>query len=133
VSVIKAVDVAFVRFAVPDMARQRGFLKDFGMIEVGEVDGTLFLRGAGPAPFCYALSQGEPAFLGFGIWAKDRADLEAIAAHDGVSVEALNSPGGGFRARLTDPDGFCVDVVAGQTMNAPSAVATPFLLISAES
>ncbi len=124
-SVIKAVDVAYVRFAVPDMARQRAFLKDFGMIEVGEVDGTVYLRGAGEAQFCYALSLGEPAFLGLGIWAKDRADLEAIAAHDGVMVEAINSPGGGFRARLTDPDGFCVDVVAGQAMNPPVATTTP--------
>jgi catechol 2,3-dioxygenase-like lactoylglutathione lyase family enzyme len=124
-SVIKAVDVAYVRFAVPDLAKQRAFLKDFGMIEVGEVDGTLYLRGAGEAPFCYALSQGEPGFLGLGVWAKDRADLNAIAAHDGVSVEPLTSPGGGFRARLTDPDGYCVDVVAGQTMNPPSAAAAP--------
>jgi catechol 2,3-dioxygenase-like lactoylglutathione lyase family enzyme len=124
-SVIKAVDVAYVRFAVPDMAKQRAFLSDFGMTEVGEVDGTLYLRGAGEAPFCYALSQGEPAFLGLGVWAKDRADLEAIAAHDGVAVEALNSPGGGFRVRLTDPDGFCIDVVAGQVMNTPIGATAP--------
>lgn len=124
-SVIKAVDVAYVRFAVPDMAKQRAFLSDFGMTEVGEVDGTLYLRGAGDAHFCYALSQGDPAFLGLGVWAKDRGDLDAIAAHDGVTVEPLTSPGGGFRARLTDPDGFCVDVIAGQKMNAPDAAAAP--------
>jgi catechol 2,3-dioxygenase-like lactoylglutathione lyase family enzyme len=122
-SVIKAVDVAYVHFAVPDIAKQRAFLADFGMTEVGEVDGTLYLRGAGEAPFCYALSQGEPAFLGLGVWAKDRTDLDAIAAHDGVAVEALTSPGGGFRARLTDPDGLCIDVISGQIMNTPAAAA----------
>ncbi len=125
VSVIKALDVAFVRFAVPDVEKQRTFLKDFGLIEVGDVDGTFYLRGAGPAPFCYALSQGEPAFLGFGVWAKDRSDLDALAAHDGVAVEPLTSPGGGFRVRLTDPDGIRVDVVTGQAMSTPIPAIAP--------
>jgi catechol 2,3-dioxygenase-like lactoylglutathione lyase family enzyme len=125
VSVVKAIDLAYVRFAVPDLATQLAFLKDFGMIEVAEIDDTFYLRGAGVAPFCYALSIGEPAFLGLGLWVKDRSDVHAIAAHDGVAVEPLGSPGGGFRARLTDPDGFCVDVVAGQTMRADIPPGTP--------
>jgi catechol 2,3-dioxygenase-like lactoylglutathione lyase family enzyme len=127
-SLIKAVDVAFVHFAVPDVAKQRTFLEDFGMTLVDEIDGTLYFSGAGKTPFCYALSNGDSAFLGFGIWAKDRADLEAIALHDGAEVEAMTSPGGGFRVRLTDPDGIRVDVIAGQKMTEPdsSSAAMPW-------
>jgi catechol 2,3-dioxygenase-like lactoylglutathione lyase family enzyme len=111
--------VAYVRFVVRDLARQRAFLKDFGLIEVGEHAGTLYLRGTATAPFCYAVSQGETRFAGFALWAKNLADLEAVAAHDGVPVEALDAPGGGWVARLTDPDGMTVEVVAGQTMAEP--------------
>ena len=122
-SVIKAVDVTHVRFVVPDLAKQRAFLKEFGLIEVGERAGTLYLRGTASAPFCYAVSQGDAAFAGFGIWAKYLADLEAVAAHDGVPVEPLDAPGGGWVARLTDPDGITVEVVAGQTMADPLPIA----------
>jgi catechol 2,3-dioxygenase-like lactoylglutathione lyase family enzyme len=124
-SVIKAVDVAHVRFVVADLAKQRAFLKDFGLIEVGEQAGTVYFRGTSSAPFCYAVSQGDTAFAGFGLWAKDLADLNAVAAHDGVPVEPLDAPGGGWIARLTDPDGIAVEVVAGQTMAEPLSTQPP--------
>ncbi len=118
-SIIKAVDVAYVRFSVPDLAKQLAFLKEFGLIEVGEQAGAVYLRGTSSAPFCYAVREGETAFAGFGIWAESLADLEAVAGHDGVPVEPLDAPGGGWLARLTDPDGITVEVVAGQTMADP--------------
>jgi catechol 2,3-dioxygenase-like lactoylglutathione lyase family enzyme len=121
-SIIKAVDVAYVRFSVPDLAKQRAFLKDFGLIEVEDRAGTLYLRGTSSAPFCYAVSQGKAAFAGFGIWAKDLDDLKAVAAHDSQPVEALDAPGGGWVVRLTDPDGITVEVVAGQTLADPLPV-----------
>ncbi|CAM4187592.1 VOC domain-containing protein [Novosphingobium lubricantis] len=124
-SIIKAVDVAYVRFAAPDLASQLKFLHDFGFVTAGEVDTTTYLRGHGNAPFCYAVEQGEPAFLSFGIWAKSLAELEAIAAHDGTIVEKLDSPGGGYRTILTDPDGFKVEVVAGQQMAQAEPLAPP--------
>ena len=123
-SLIKALDVAYVRFSVPDLARQRAFLRDFGLIEkAGDADGMVYFRGQGAAPFCYTMQEGEPAFLGLGVYAADRADLDKIAAHDGAAVEATDAPGGGYRVRLTDPNGFVVDVVAGQTPVAPIPVA----------
>jgi catechol 2,3-dioxygenase-like lactoylglutathione lyase family enzyme len=124
-SVIKAVDVAHVRFVVPDLEKQRAFLKEFGLIEVGEHAGTVYLRGTASMPFCYAVSQGDRAFAGFGLWAKDVDDLAAVAAHDGVPVEPLDAPGGGWVARLTDPDGIAVEVVAGQTPAPPLPVPQP--------
>jgi len=126
-SIIQAIDVAHVRFVVPDLAKQRAFLKEFGLIEVAEQAGTVYLRGTSQAPFCYAVSEGEAAFAGFGIWAKDLADLEAVAAHDGVPVEPLDAPGGGWIARLTDPDGITVEVVTGQTMAEPLPTPQPMV------
>tara|TARA_A100001391_G_scaffold119260_1_gene81180 strand:- start:26907 stop:27815 length:909 start_codon:yes stop_codon:yes gene_type:complete len=114
-----------VRFAVPDIDLQRAFLKDFGLIETGESEGAIYFRAAGPAPYCYVLTQGEPAFLGFGVWARDMEDLAAIASHDGAEIQASAAPGGGSFVRLVDPDGVEVDVVAGQDMAEPLAAEDP--------
>jgi catechol 2,3-dioxygenase-like lactoylglutathione lyase family enzyme len=38
---------------------------------------------------------------------------QTLAALDGVAVEATNRPGGGQKVRLSDPDGFVVEVIAG--------------------
>ncbi|QUD90218.1 VOC family protein [Phenylobacterium montanum] len=118
-SITKAIDVAFVRFRAPDLNLMRRFLLDFGMADAKPgmpEGGPIYMRGAQAGPFIHATEQGDPGFAGYGIWVKDRADLDRLAAHDRVPVEALESPGGGFRVRLTDPDGFTVDVVAGQQM-----------------
>ena len=40
--------------------------------------------------------------------------MEKLAAADGLAVEHNEAPGGGKIVRLTDPDGFLVEVVAGQ-------------------
>ena len=47
---IKVEDIAFVRFRAPDLGEMRRFLDDFGL-ESEIQDGTLYARGAGPAPF----------------------------------------------------------------------------------
>jgi catechol 2,3-dioxygenase-like lactoylglutathione lyase family enzyme len=126
-SIIQAVDVAHVRFVVADLAKQRAFLKEFGLIEVATHDGTVYLRGTSQAPFCYAVREGDTAFAGFGIWARDLADLAKVAAHDGVPVEPLDAPGGGWVARLTDPDGITVEVVAGQILAEPLPTPRPVI------
>ncbi len=126
-SIITAVDVAHVRFVVRDLAAQRAFLGRFGLVEVAQHNGTVFLRGAGPAPFCYAVSEGATAFAGFGLLAKNLADLKAIATYDGVPVEPLDAPGGGWRVRLADPDGIPVEVVAEQTLADPLPTPQPLV------
>ena len=109
-------DILFVRFRVADMAKQRDFLTDFGFA-VEEADGLLLARGTDPSRYVYVAEGlgegGEAGFAGLGFEARTRADLERIAALDGVAVEALKLPGGGLGARLHDPDGNVVDVVFG--------------------
>lgn len=113
-STIKIEDIAHVRFAVPDLEAMRVFLQEFGVIEVPSMDGMLYARGMGPQPFVHATSLGEPAFQALGLRAESLNDLEKLAASEGATVEKLSAPGGGFVVALTDPDGFRIEVVAGQ-------------------
>lgn len=115
-SIAKAVDVAYVRFRAPDLERMRNFLLDFGMVDSvpEQAAERIYMRGTGRAPFVHSTELGEPGFVGLGIWVRDRADLERLAAHDGVAIEPLDAPGNGFVVRLTDPDGFLIEAVAEQ-------------------
>lgn len=113
-SICKAHDVSHVRFRVPDLAPIRAFLNDFGMIEARADADCLFMRGLGPSPFGYVAERaGAAAFVGFGLWLQSIEDLERLAAFDHVPVEDLDAPGGGKCVRLTDPDGFVVEAIAG--------------------
>lgn len=120
-SVIRIEDIAHVRYAAPDLKAMREFLEDFGM-EVFEDHGRLYGKGSDGRPFVHVTEPGEAKFLAVGFRAQSRADLEVLAAHEGVAVEPLGEPGGGAIVRLTDPDGYSVEVVAGQTNSEPGAL-----------
>lgn len=117
-STIKIEDIAHVRFSAPDLDAMETFLTEFGLAPFRAND-ALYARGAGVQPFVHATSLGEPAFQAVGFRAENVADLERLAAAEGVSVEPLDAPGGGSIVRLRDPDGFLVEVVAGQRGAAP--------------
>lgn len=113
-SIIKIEDIAFVRFGAPDLHRMRSFLEDFGMSCVEASDERLLMRGYGVEPFIHVTEKGEPGFRGLGFRAASVGDLTQLAEAEGVPVEPMRAPGGGVAVRLRDPDGFDVDVVAGQ-------------------
>ncbi len=123
-AVIKVEDIAHVRFAAPDLALMRAFLEDFGL-QCFEEGGRLYGRGGDGRPFVHVTERGEARFLAVGLRAASLADLEKLAAHEGASVEPLGEPGAGMVVRLTDPDGYLVEVVAGQTCKAPAPCASP--------
>ena len=112
-AVIKVEDIAHVRFAAPDLATMRAFHEDFGM-EPFEAGGRLYGKGSDGRPFLHVTEPGPARFLGVGFRAETLADLVALAASQGVAVEDFEEPGGGKVVRLTDPDGYGVEVVAGQ-------------------
>ena len=118
-SVIRIEDIAHVRYAAPDLQAMREFLADFGM-ETFEQAGRLYGKGSDGRPFLHVTEPGEARFLALGLRAESLADLEALAAHEGVPVEPLAEPGGGSVVRLTDPDGYRVEVVAGQAKAEPA-------------
>lgn len=121
-SIIKVEDVSHVRFRAPDLAQMANFLDEFGFATDLAEDGTLYAKGSGGAPFLHATTKGEPGFAGLAFRAASLADLETLARHENRTVAALDAPGGGHVVRLTDPDGFPVEVVAGQTFSPPAAL-----------
>ncbi|MDX2167860.1 MAG: VOC family protein [Deltaproteobacteria bacterium] len=131
---IKVVDLAYVRFAKPDLDATRRFATDFGLLAADETADALHLRGYGDAPFCYSAERGAAAaFLGFGLVAAEARDLERVAALPGASpIETMREPGGGRRVRLTAPNGVCVDVVHGQARVEPRPMRPPLVVNSAE-
>jgi catechol 2,3-dioxygenase-like lactoylglutathione lyase family enzyme len=121
-SILKIEDVAYVRFAAPDLGAMRAFLEDFGMAVVEETPTRLVARGAGPSPVAHVTELGDAGFVGVAFRAESPADLQRLATAEGVSVEALELPGGGSVVTLKDPDGHRVDVVAGQAPAEPLPV-----------
>ncbi|WP_447751755.1 VOC family protein [Sphingopyxis fribergensis] len=117
-SITRAEDIAHVRFAAPDLGAMRQFLEDFGL-RCFEDDGMLYARGSDGAPFAHMTEPGEAGFTGLAFRVAGLADLEALAANDGATVEASTAPGGGHVVRLTDPDGNRVEAVTGQAWRDP--------------
>lgn len=117
--VIRVEDIAHVRFAAPDLDAMRSFLEDFGLTTF-EADGRLYGKGSDGRPFLHVTEPGEAGFLAVGLRAGSTADLETLARSEGVDVVDLEEPGGGKIARLIDPDGYCVEVVAGQATDVPA-------------
>jgi len=119
---IKVADLAYCRLQVPDLDKQEQFLKDFGLVRASVADRRRFFRATDPSPYCYVIEEGPAHFLGFAFHARDRADLDTLAqAHD-RPVEAIDAPGGGWRVRLQEPNGYDVDVVFGIEPAAPLSI-----------
>ncbi len=119
---IKVVDIAYVRFAKPDLAAVARFAADFGLLPAAETPDALYLRGYGAAHHCYIAERGAAsAFLGIGLVAAEARDLERVAALPGAGpIEAVREPGGGQRVRLMSPHGVAVDVIHGQARCTPT-------------
>lgn len=113
-SVIRIEDIAHVRYAAPDLGAMRSFLDDFGLT-CFEHGGRLYAKASDGRPFVHVTEPGPARFLALGLRAETLSDLGRLAAHEGARVEDLGEPGGGKVVRLTDPDGYLVEVVAGQS------------------
>jgi catechol-2,3-dioxygenase len=119
-------DIAFVRYQVTDLERMESFLRDFGLYRAAKTDQALYMRAAGPAHHVHVAQLGDGNKpLGFGFRAGSVEDLHKLAAHLGARVEVNLEPGGGQRVRFTDPAGFLVDVIHGQTEHSPLSTREP--------
>jgi len=111
---IKVANLAYGRLRAPDLDREEAFLSDFGMVRAARTKTALYMRGTGPAHHIHVTELGETGTIGLAFAVNDAADLERASATDGASgIEAIDEPGGGRRARLTDPNGYQIEIVHG--------------------
>jgi catechol 2,3-dioxygenase-like lactoylglutathione lyase family enzyme len=122
-AIIKVVDVAYARISAPDLAVAETFLTDFGLSISARTENAIYARGTDSPHHLYIAEKGDPKFLGFAFYAENREDLDRVAKAPGASgVEPINEPGGGFRVRLREPNGYEVEVVHGIAELAPIPV-----------
>jgi catechol 2,3-dioxygenase-like lactoylglutathione lyase family enzyme len=115
---IKIQDVAYVRFSAPDLDQMETFLTEFGMIRADRTGDALYMRGLDGDAFLHVTHKGEPRFVAAGFEAASMQDLEALAREEKTSLDRLDGPNGGSVLKLTDPNGFQIEVVAAR---APAA------------
>ena len=113
----KATSMAYLLFDRPDHDEAERFLNDFGLLTVQKKDETLYLRSMDSAPWCYRIGKADKArFVGMGFTVATREELVALSCIPGASsIEILDAPGGGEMVRLTDPNGFRIEMVFGRT------------------
>lgn len=121
----KVTDIAYGRIASPDLDVQEEFLTHFGMTRSARTDTALYMRGTDPDHHIHVTELAdEPRFVGLAFYAASEADLDEFAKIDGASgVEDIDEPGGGKRVRLTEPNGYQIEVVHGIEMLDPLDVA----------
>ena len=119
-------DIAYVRYAVPDLAAAEAFMTDYGLSLSARTDSAIYMRGTGPMHHIYVAQWGAQSVgLGFGLLASTEADLQKLAAEAGARVEPNEEPGGGRKVTVVDPAGNRVDVIHGMAALLPVPVREP--------
>ena len=121
--VIKAQDLAYGRLRAPDLDAMEEFLTNFGLYRAARTPTALYMRGTGPAHHLHVTDKGDPGFVGMAFHAESLDDLKKLAKLPGASgIETIDEPGGGKRVRLTEPNGYQVEVIYGQKKLKPIKV-----------
>jgi catechol 2,3-dioxygenase-like lactoylglutathione lyase family enzyme len=111
---IKVTDIAFGRLRVPDLDVMEEFLTRFGLVRAERTPTALYMRGTDPTHHIHVSEKGDPKFIGLAYHAASEDDLKRVAQLPGASgIENLDEPGGGKRVRLTEPNGYRIEVIYG--------------------
>jgi catechol 2,3-dioxygenase-like lactoylglutathione lyase family enzyme len=131
---IKVADIAYGRLRAPDLDVMEEFLTHFGMVRAARTPTALYMRGTDAQHHLHVTELGEPAFVGFAWHAASEEDLHRLAKQPGASpVESIDEPGGGKRVRLTEPNGYQIEIIHGLEPVSPIAVPRQFLNMGGES
>ena len=119
----KVTDIAYGRLRSPDLDVQEEFLTRFGMQRVERTANALYMRGTDPAHHIHITEKGDPKFVGIAYYVNNEDDLKKLSKAPGASgVEHMDEPGGGKRVRLTEPNGYQIEVVCDIEQLAPIPV-----------
>jgi hypothetical protein len=111
---IKITDIAYGRLRAPDLDVMEEFLTHFGLVKVERMNNALYMRGSDPAHHIHITEKGDPKFVGMAFYARNDEDLKKVSRLPGASgIETMDEPGEGKRVRLTEPNGFQIEVVHG--------------------
>lgn len=113
--IIRVTDIAWGRIRSPDLDKQEEFLTRFGMIRSARTDTALYMRGTSSSHHLHVTELGDPGFVSLAFRAASEDDLHKLASESegASSVEDIDEPGGGKRVRLTEPNGYTIEVVHG--------------------
>ena len=113
-AVIKVTDIAYARLRSPDLDLQAEFLDNFGLVQSAKTNNAIYYRGTDPVHHIHITEKGDPKFVGIAYHAASEDDLKTLAKAPGASgIENMDEPGGGKRVRLTEPNGYQIEVVWG--------------------
>ena len=119
--IVKARDVAYIRFSAPDLDVMDTFVTDFGLVVAHRDDDVLISRGLEPMPFLHVVHRGPAKFISWAFEVDSEDDLHALAGtvpgcspvHDIGGAEG--QLGGGKRVHFVEPiTGFVLEAVHGQ-------------------
>jgi len=111
---VKVSEIVWARMAAPDLDAMEEFLLEFGMTRAARTGDALYMRGTDPSHHIHVTHKGEPRFVGFAYTVDNPEDLRLAANLPGASgIEHLDEPGGGQRVRLTEPNGYQIEIVCG--------------------
>ena len=74
----KAIDVAYVRFSVPDLNLYEDWIHDFGLKIIYKDKNVIYSRGLGGDGFCHVVHRGSAKFLGFALQLENENDLNNL-------------------------------------------------------
>jgi hypothetical protein len=116
---IKVADFAFPRMEAPDLDEMEEFLTHFGLTRAERTADALYMKGADGNHHLHVTHKGGTKFIGFAYHANEE-DLDRLTKLPGASgIETLNEPGGGKRVRLTEPNGYQIEVIANLEHSTP--------------
>lgn len=120
--VVKALDIAHVRFARPDLDKATNYFTDFGLLRSERKGDKAYLYTAASFGPSLMLSKADkPGFLGFGLVVDGENDLKKLATLPGASaIEPAELWPEGKQVRLTDPCGNEVRALAGPWPDTPA-------------
>lgn len=122
-------DIEYVAFGQKDLGRAEQFFVDFGLVPVARSETELLLRGRSNRHYHYVAERSDqPGVRAIAMRVESMEDLEEAARFPEASaIEPIGRAGGGWRVRLTSPDGIPFELVHGIEPLAPLPMRDPLV------